>query len=430
AIPPSWPSPLRPLRSLVNQGNTCFLNSVIQVLAHAPPLGAYLVSGHHGRTAREAGKCGKGGWCVTCEMERIVTRMVGMGMGQQRAGGMTGPMQPRGLTDRVKCDDRPHFRPGRQEDAHEFLRYLVEAMQKSAAGGEKIPHANLPTTLPSLLFSSQLRSLLTCLHCGATSATYDPFSDLSLDIAHCSTLTRALEKFTKGERLTGQERWKCPQCKVARDAEKWVTMHGAPRVLCVHLKRFGFGFGTGLFGGGGGGYTRTPEKLTHEVSFPPLLDISPYMSPPATATATTTGKGKRDRDPVWYALTGVVTHSGRTTRSGHYVAYVKGAAPVQLVGGVGEQPRVAGGVWYRCVCVWSVLAMTHFRVMVVCCGEKQKTNHHVATGTTTTKSANSGGTPSPRPRRTYSSTPGSTSAVGRSRPSAKRRRDSPTVARY
>ncbi|KAJ3341211.1 Ubiquitin carboxyl-terminal hydrolase 36 [Gonapodya sp. JEL0774] len=312
AIPSDWPHAFRPLRSFVNLGNTCFLNSTLQALVHSPPVGAYLASGHHGRTSREAGKCGRGGWCVTCELERLVQRMVGAaGGGGQSGGGVTGPLHPRGLVDRLKAGLRvlrtedefpicaiycaviaPHFRPGRQEDAHEFLRYLVEGMQKSAAGGE------------------------------------------NLDINHCSTLNRALERFTRKEKLTGGERWKCPKCKVPRDAEKWVTIHGAPKVLCVQLKRFGFG---GMGSGGGYGYGGA-EKLSHRVAFPALLDISPFMSPTSTTSR---------QPPHWYALTGLVSHRGRSTRSGHYVAYVRPALPLEARPPVrpGDAPRVTPSSW-------------------------------------------------------------------------------------
>lgn len=65
------------------------------------------------------------------------------------------------------------FRLGRQEDAHEFARYLIEAMQKDSLRGRKVPAAVAETSFVSQVFGGCLRSQVKCA-CGRASNTYDP----------------------------------------------------------------------------------------------------------------------------------------------------------------------------------------------------------------------------------------------------------------
>jgi ubiquitin carboxyl-terminal hydrolase 8 len=49
-----------------------------------------------------------------------------------------------------------------------------------------------------------------------------------------------LEAFLATEKLSGDDQWKCPRCKVNRDATKSLAIVKLPTVLLVHLKRFSF----------------------------------------------------------------------------------------------------------------------------------------------------------------------------------------------
>ena len=68
--------------------------------------------------------------------------------------------------------------------------------------------------------------------------TYDATLDLNLDIAKCSTLTKALRKFTAPEKLTKDNSYQCDGCKHKVKAIKRMTIHRAPTVLSIQLKRF------------------------------------------------------------------------------------------------------------------------------------------------------------------------------------------------
>ena len=90
----------------------------------------------------------------------------------------------------------------RQEDAHEFIRYLADSLQRSCLQGyETLNHATKETTMVHAIFGGVLRSQVKCSECQHPSRTYDAFLDLSLEIAHCSSIEQALAAFSKTEML-------------------------------------------------------------------------------------------------------------------------------------------------------------------------------------------------------------------------------------
>ncbi len=90
-------------------------------------------------------------------------------------------------------------------------------------------------------------------------------------------------------------------------AKKRITIHEAPNVLTIQLKRFEFG-GRG-------------SKISRRVEFDFELDLSPFMSPPSPGT-------RRSGPPPIYDLYGVLVHHGHSLHSGHYLCYVRAASDI------------------------------------------------------------------------------------------------------
>lgn len=148
------------------------------------------------------------------------------------------------------------------------------------------------------LFYGQIKSTLKCTFCGEESATFDTFSNLSLDLPAVDIdrnhLSQCFNSYFLGERING---WNCPKCKTPRDAIKKCDISKLPPVLIIHLKRFSAD-------------TYSFRKKTVYVDFPLTnLDMLPYVAPKERNVIANTTRA--------YNLYAISNHYG-TLESGHY----------------------------------------------------------------------------------------------------------------
>ncbi|PCH40869.1 cysteine proteinase, partial [Wolfiporia cocos MD-104 SS10] len=276
----TWPSRASIGAGLQNTGNTCFLNSALQCLLHTPPLLHILQS--HSQTDPFA----KNAFCMTCGLRQVMLET------HERRRSYA----PYPIVTKLQVIAKS-MRRGRQEDAHEFLRYAIDALQKSCLAGHpaKIDPKLAETTWVHKIFGGRLRSRVTCLDCGYNSDTFDRILDLSIDIYGVNTLKEALRKFVAVDHLKGADKYKCEKCKKPVTADKQFTLHEAPLVLTIHLKRF----------------SPMGRKIGHPVKYDERLSLQPIMS-------------DGQYGPT-YSLYGIISHAGGGPNSGHYYAHVKSA---------------------------------------------------------------------------------------------------------
>lgn len=267
---------------LMNSGNSCFANAVLQCLTFTPPITSYFLQGLHSKS------CHKKGWCLICEFECLIRK------GQE----MRSSVSPDGILFQIQRIGN-HLCHGREEDAHDFLRNMVDTMQciwleEAGASGSLAEDS----TLLGLSFGGYIQSKIKCMKCSGRSEQCERMMDLTVEIdGDIDTLEGALSRFTISETLSGNDKYKCNRCKSYEKAKKKLTILEAPNVLTIVLKRFRSG---------------NLEKLNKLVQFPDTLNLSRYVS------------GKGDKYP-FYHLYAVVVHSNmmNAAYSGHYISYVK-----------------------------------------------------------------------------------------------------------
>ncbi|XP_028777759.1 ubiquitin carboxyl-terminal hydrolase 16 isoform X2 [Neltuma alba] len=269
---------------LVNCGNSCYANAVLQCLAFTPPLTAYLLQGLHSKA------CATKKGCFTCEFESLILK----------SRGTKSALSPKGILSQLQ-NIGSRLGNGREEDAHEFLRSVIDTMQLAClteAGINSSGSSEEETTLMGLTFGGYLRSKIKCMKCGGKSERQERMMDLTVAIeGEITTLEEALRQFASTEALEGENKYHCVRCKSYENAKKKLTVSEAPNILTIALKRFQ----SGKFG-----------KLNKPIRFPEILDLAPFTS------------GTSDKSPI-YRLYGVVVHLDvmNAAFSGHYVCYVK-----------------------------------------------------------------------------------------------------------
>lgn len=282
-------SSLKKQGGLQNIGNSCYLNSVIQCLLHCDPIRDYFVKGRFkseiNSRSKTKGKCAD---ATSSLFEDLLS------------GRTSSPSSVKSAVNRFSG----LFRGTSQEDAQEFLRWYLEALHEDVQKVTTKPRITKEAESAREAWSQytsrensqivdlcvgQLKSSLTCSHCGYVSNVWDPFWDLSVPLpSGARNVEDCLEEFRKEETLDGSEKPKCEKCKERRRMKKKFDVEKAPRVLAIHLKRFGDSLG----------YSRS--KITRNISFQQDFRLG--------------GRG--------YELRAVCNHSGGVG-GGHYIAYGK-----------------------------------------------------------------------------------------------------------
>ncbi|KAH8415659.1 hypothetical protein KR222_007644 [Zaprionus bogoriensis] len=271
---------------MLNVGNTCYLNSTLQALFHIPAMANWLVSETaHLENCNISESCGGSG-CIICAMAKTL----------QSTQSNQSAVRPFLIYTKLRQICK-HMVVGRQEDAHEFLRFLVEAMEKAYLmrfrNYKELDQLVKETTPLSQIFGGYLRSEVRCLSCNHVSITFQHFQDLLLDIRKADTLEEAFDGYFSRERLEDMG-YKCEGCKKKVSATKQFSLERAPITLCIQLKRF----------------SMMGNKLTKQISFKPRIDLSRFAARSPAAAA----------QPFSYRLVSMVTHLGVSQHCGHYTA--------------------------------------------------------------------------------------------------------------
>lgn len=283
-----------------NLGNTCYLNSVLQCLTYTPPLANFCLQFQHSAFCDSLTQQDKKSDCPFCLLEKRIVRSLSVDLTLDTPGKIISGLK-------IFAE---HFRFGRQEDAHEFLRYVIDACHTTCLRLKKLQQQRRKfvsngggdgvggSSVVKEIFGGALQSQVKCLSCGNESNKVDEIMDISIDVINSSSVKEAFQKFFQPEILDGNNKYKCDSCKKLVAARKQMSILQAPNILVIQLKRF-----EGIYGG----------KIDKAISFEEVLVLSSFMC-----------KTSQDPQPE-YKLFATIVHSGYSPDSGHYYAYIKDA---------------------------------------------------------------------------------------------------------
>ncbi|XP_055812763.1 ubiquitin carboxyl-terminal hydrolase 18 isoform X2 [Solanum dulcamara] len=279
-----WDSPGYPPCGLINCGNSCFANVVLQCLTQTKPLVAYLLEKDHKK------ECRSNDWCFLCEFQQHV----------EKASWCRYPFSPIGILS-VLPNIGGNLSCEKQEDAHEFMRFAIDTMQSvllDEFDGDKAVPLSAQETIIQHIFGGHLQSRVQCTKCGNISNQYENMMDLTVEIHEdADSLEECLDRYSAEECMDGENMYKCDRCDDYVKAWKRLTIRKAPNILTIALKRFqreGFG------------------KLNKRVIFPENLDLNPNMS-------------EAGDHNDFFQLYAVIVHVDMLNASsyGHYICYIK-----------------------------------------------------------------------------------------------------------
>ncbi|XP_075516364.1 LOW QUALITY PROTEIN: ubiquitin carboxyl-terminal hydrolase 2-like [Primulina tabacum] len=177
------------VRGLINLGNTCFFNSIMQNLLAINQLRDYLFE-----FDESVGP-------LSASLRKLFLET-------SAEAGLKGVINPRSLFGSL-CSKAPQFRGYQQHDSHELLRCLLDGLCAEEMSTRKQVKSSLTDGTTSIakptfvdaIFGGQLSSTVCCLECGHSSTIYEPFLDLSLPVPTKKPPSKRPQPATRGKKI-------------------------------------------------------------------------------------------------------------------------------------------------------------------------------------------------------------------------------------
>ncbi|KAE8351665.1 hypothetical protein BDV28DRAFT_15854 [Aspergillus coremiiformis] len=340
-------------RGLVNTGNMCYMNSVLQILVSCVPFYRFL--DHIGRRALHSFQSNFpmiDALIMFMKEFRAIDaadseEQLRLRLKPNELEQFGEPFIPEFVYQVIR--QLPRFRDmrrGHQQDAQEFLGFLLEEMHEECARAAKdLPSAksdglaslsNEPSATDeesgdgwlevghkqksaitrssghmtdespiTRIFGGKIRSEFK-VPGNKTSVTLEPYQPLQLDIGspEINNIIDALKGLTKSESIQGDfNSSRGPNVT----ATKQIFIENLPPVLILHLKRFQYD-----------SVTHGTQKIWKKIGYPLDLEIPREVFPPNRRNIMMTQGGLPK-----YRLVGVIYHHGKNASGGHYTVDVR-----------------------------------------------------------------------------------------------------------
>lgn len=301
------------LSGLANLGNTCFINSCVQVLSHTYELNDFLDSDKYSNNLKK---------------QRESVLLVEWNNLRQLLWSENCIISPakfiRTIQQLAKVKGTDIFTGFAQNDLPEFLLFLVDCFHTSMSREVKMNiNGNIENDMDTMAVKcytmiknmyaneySEVWNLFYGVHVSqiqemdddiVLSSSPEPYFMIDLPLPsqkECKnpSLLDCFDYYTTGEKMIGENAWYNNDTKKKQDVRKTIMFWSLPTILTIDLKRF----------------NHKNQKNQRLVTFPlDNFDLSKYVI-------------GYNKESYVYDLYGICNHSGGV-HGGHYTAYVKNA---------------------------------------------------------------------------------------------------------
>jgi ubiquitin C-terminal hydrolase len=268
-------------KGLWNLGNTCYMNSTMQCLAHTIPLTQYFLNGQYDLVKGDVMSPVLDAWkqllCnIWCRDEKVCN-----------------PSLIRGILGQ----EDSKFMNRQQQDAQELLVKLLDRMDIESQIIQN-------PTIYRKLFYGEFRNKITCTFGHISYPPNEQFNILQLPLpppSYNQSLNDCITFYEQTSDLADSNAYACEQCMVDGgpsfrvNATKLTKIDKCPDILIIQLKRF----------------NEALIKNSQTISIPEKLDMTNHIMDDV------------NKIDAMYNLYGMVIHHGDNMQGGHYTSRIK-----------------------------------------------------------------------------------------------------------
>lgn len=294
---------------LVNLGNICYMNSMLQQFYMVPQFRYAILEAEDGKPPTNLAylqgdpavdRTKKGADVDENVLHQLQTLFGYLELSEKQA------VNPSHFCFALKDFEGQPVNISLQQDAQEFLNMAFDRLENSLKGTRQ-------QHLLQSVFGGKACNRFVCQGgCNVTNERFEDFYNLSLDVKHSKTLYESLNRYINGELISD---FYCESCDKKVDMIKKTCIADLPNVLIIHLQRIIYNFD--IYGN---------EKINSRLEFPHVLNLEQYTRDSALKTQSGGSVPALATPEFEYELVGVVVHRG-VAEGGHYTSLIRHRNP-------------------------------------------------------------------------------------------------------